>query len=188
MADNKDELHCPACGSVMDKKFIESMNAHIDICLKGCGGIFLDNREFEKIDEQHEDIQEIVALYEERAFRPVNEESVRVCPYCTAKMVKINNHGVVIDVCYTCGGKFLDFNELPRYRGQFASEQERSICFTNVLNTAMQTKIAPNNEKEIAPLETPTYTNGQMDEIIYSEPPKGILPRLATWISNKFRL
>ena len=52
MADNKDVLTCPACGKEMEKVFIESMQKHLDVCLNGCGGMFFDNREFEKVDEQ----------------------------------------------------------------------------------------------------------------------------------------
>ncbi|MBR3604799.1 MAG: zf-TFIIB domain-containing protein, partial [Candidatus Gastranaerophilales bacterium] len=42
MADNKDVLTCPACGKEMEKVFIESMQKHLDVCLKGCGGMFFD--------------------------------------------------------------------------------------------------------------------------------------------------
>ena len=30
---------------------------NVDICINGCGGIFLDNREFNKIDDENEKIE-----------------------------------------------------------------------------------------------------------------------------------
>ena len=90
MADNKDILTCPACGKEMEKVFIESMQKHLDICLNGCGGMFFDNREFEKVDEQNENIDEILSLVSGRNFQPVNDKELRACPYCGANMVKTN--------------------------------------------------------------------------------------------------
>ena len=63
MADNKDEISCPACGTVMNKVYINSIGKNVDICLKHCGGIYFDNREFEKVDEAHECVDEILQLY-----------------------------------------------------------------------------------------------------------------------------
>ena len=193
MADNKDSLCCPACGEFMKKVFIQSMNKHIDICLNGCGGIFFDNREFEKVDEQHENIDEINALYENKTYTRARESEVRVCPYCGANMVKLNNHGVIIDVCYTCGGKFLDYNELNQYRGQYSSEEERSKVFANTLNEILNTDIdnlAENELEELSkmePVKAPTYTDGKMDEIVYSRPPsKGLKSGLVELIRNIF--
>ena len=48
MSDNKQTINCPACGKEMVKVFDKEKGINIDICLNGCGGIFFDNREFEK--------------------------------------------------------------------------------------------------------------------------------------------
>jgi len=198
MADNKDDISCPGCGSSMEKVYINSMGKNIDICLKYCGGIFFDNREFEKVDEAHECIEEITKLYESLDIKNINtNEDTRICPYCHAQMVKQNANGVIIDVCYTCGGKFLDYGELEQYRSQYANEEERSKAFATVLNNALASQTAINSfskpeeepveQEEIYQVEAPTYTNGQMDEIVYSEPPKGLLTKLAMFLrGNKY--
>ncbi len=172
MADNKDCLTCPACGHEMDKKYIESMQKNIDICLEGCGGIFFDNREFEKIDEQHENIEEILSLVENKEFQQVDDKETRTCPYCHANMVKTNIFGVLIDTCYTCGGKFLDNNELTQYRNQYPSDVERSKVFNAMLRESIVKEGLPD-------LEIKNET-----EVVYSEPPMNPFKK---FITNLFK-
>ena len=72
--DNSDNLKCPACGEEMVKVYISDSNINIDFCLNGCGGMFFDNRELEKVDESHENAKEILDLVKEKTFTPVVEE------------------------------------------------------------------------------------------------------------------
>jgi Zn-finger nucleic acid-binding protein len=128
MADTLKPLTCPACGKTMEKVFIPSQGINIDICTDGCGGIFFDNREFDKFDEKNEDISAIIAKIEGKTFSKPNESMTRVCPNCGAKMVK--NHSSVkqqieIDECYTCGGRFLDNSELVKIREEYENNEER---------------------------------------------------------------
>lgn len=52
MADTLKALKCPACGKDMEKVFIPNLGINLDICTDGCGGIYFDNREFERFDEK----------------------------------------------------------------------------------------------------------------------------------------
>ena len=129
MADNFNEIKCPACQKVMKKIFIPSAGVNIDICLDGCGGIYFDNREFKYFDEPHENIDEIINAVQGKTFEKVDESLPRSCPVCGARMVK--NYSSVkkevqIDECYSCGGKFLDHGELTKIRAQYKTEAERS--------------------------------------------------------------
>ena len=63
MADNKEIIKCPACGEDMVKVLIPDLNIYVDICLNGCGGMLFDNRELEKFDEPHENIDDIKTTY-----------------------------------------------------------------------------------------------------------------------------
>ena len=119
MADNQElDLICPACGKTMKKVLIPDAGINIDICLDGCGGIFFDNRELDKFDEPHENAEKIMKLIEGRTFKKVEEEEVRHCPICNVPMVQMGAGagGVQIDVCNTCGAKFLDNGELLKIR------------------------------------------------------------------------
>ena len=128
MADTLKPLNCPACGKTMEKVFIPSQGINIDICTEGCGGIFFDNREFDRFDEKDEDISEILTKIEGKKFSKPDESLTRVCPNCGAQMVK--NHSSIkkeieIDECYTCGGKFLDNSELVKIRAEYENNDER---------------------------------------------------------------
>lgn len=127
--DTLEDIKCPACGKTMEKVFIKSEGINIDICTDGCGGIFFDNREFDAFNEENEDITFIESKLSGKTFEPVNEENVRICPACGGKMVKNTskiNGNVVIDDCYICGGKFLDYNELQKIRAEFVNDSSRA--------------------------------------------------------------
>lgn len=130
MGDTYETINCPACGHKMKKIFLKDAGVNIDVCTDGCGGIFLDNREFKLVDEQHEELDEIIQAMENNEFAAkVDENAVRICPACGAKMVKnatSDKGNIIVDDCYTCGGKFLDHGELTRIRAEYATEQERA--------------------------------------------------------------
>jgi Zn-finger nucleic acid-binding protein len=112
----------------MKKIFIPSAGVNIDICTEGCGGIFFDNREFKKFDEQQENIEEISRELEGKEFTHAPEDD-RFCPACGAKMVKNFSsvkHEIQVDECYTCGGIFLDNDELKKIRAEYKTDAERS--------------------------------------------------------------
>ena len=119
MADNqKQDLKCPACGKEMKKIFVSEAGINIDICLDGCGGIFFDNRELNKLDCADDNIDEILKAAEGRTFNQVDASEIRTCPICNIPMVKMGAAvgGMEIDVCNVCGAKFLDNNELKVIR------------------------------------------------------------------------
>lgn len=129
MADNKDIIMCPACGEEMKKVYIKSADCNVDICIQGCGGIFLDNRELQKFDEEHENIDEILAAYKDKNYNKVNENSQRICPYCKSVMVKHHTgkeKETEIDECYSCGAVFLDYGELEAIREQISKKADKN--------------------------------------------------------------
>ncbi len=128
MKDTTNEIFCPACGKPMKKIYLEEQKFNIDICLDGCGGIFLDNRELKKIDEEHEDITPVLEAIKGKTFEKTDSSKIRVCPACGNKMVKnYTSHlrKIEIDECYGCGGKFLDYGELAEIRREYKNEKER---------------------------------------------------------------
>ena len=129
MADNLEVIVCPACGKEMHKVFMPSAGINLDVCVDGCGGIYFDNREFKKFDENKEDITPLIEVLEGKKYTPVGESSVRECPVCGTNMVKNYasvKHEVEVDECYGCGGKFLDYKELETIRGQYETEEQRA--------------------------------------------------------------
>ena len=131
MSDNYQVINCPACGKQMKKIFLTEIGVNIDICTDGCGGIYLDNREYEKLDEKHEHVNQVIQEIENADFShvKVDEDAIRVCPVCGTNMVKnqLSVKGkIIIDECYSCGGKFLDHGELTKIREEYPAKKERS--------------------------------------------------------------
>ncbi len=152
MSDTKNTIICPACQKAMQKVYVESAKCYIDLCTDGCGGIFLDNREFKKFDEQHENIDEIIASYKNKEYEKVNESETRVCPVCGANMVKHYtsiNQEVEVDECYGCGGMFLDYGELEKIRSQFKTEAERSEAFQKLFDLSEYKDYKPKDKEEL---------------------------------------
>lgn len=129
MADNLEGIFCPACGKEMEKIFMSAQGVNLDVCTNGCGGIFFDNREFKKFDENAEDISPLVNALKNKTFTKVDTTEKRFCATCGSQMVK--NYAsarkeIEIDECYICGSKFLDNEELIKIRAQFETESDRA--------------------------------------------------------------
>lgn len=118
MADTTRTITCPACDKEMTKIYMEEAGVYVDVCIDGCGGILFNNRELEKFDEQHENADKIFEAYEGKTFKKADESEVRICSVCNTPMVKqgAGVGSIEIDVCNTCGAKFLDFGELEKIR------------------------------------------------------------------------
>lgn len=119
MADTQKIINCPACGTEMVKIFMPEQNINLDVCVNGCGGIYFDNREFQKFNEGHENIDPVINALQDKTFKEVDQRKPRICPVCGANMVKnhsSNSRKIEIDECYFCGGKFLDNGELIKIR------------------------------------------------------------------------
>ncbi len=148
MADTTDIIKCPACDKVMKKLYIQEDDLHIDICLDGCGGIFFDNRELEKFDEKHENADKILEAIEGKKFVQVNDVELRICPACGLPMVKMGaaDGTVQIDVCNTCGGKFLDNGELQKIRKYKNDHQKVDNIIDGIMKT-VYSDIKPNKRR-----------------------------------------
>lgn len=128
MAEICKFIDCPACGKLMKKIYLEEQDIIVDICLDGCGGIWFDNRELAKVDEKHEDILPITEAKKDKDFESVDVSLTRFCPHCKVPMVKnyvSAKKEIVIDECYTCGGKFFDHKELEAMRNQYDTNEQR---------------------------------------------------------------
>lgn len=126
MVDTLDVINCPLCGKEMKKVFLDEQQMNVDICLNGCGGIFLDNREFNKIDDEHENIDEIIIAIKDKDFEPVVKNEQIICPICNVPMVEMGagKSSVKIDCCNGCGAKFLENGELQKIRENESSKDE----------------------------------------------------------------
>jgi uncharacterized protein len=113
-------MKCPACFNELAE--IQVGNLAVDICQGGCGGIWFDAFELQKVDEQDEAAGEAL-LHIQRDERLVLDKSrKRECPRCAG--IKLHRHyfspkrRVEVDQCPNCGGYWLDADELAMIRAE----------------------------------------------------------------------
>ena len=125
MKDTKKIVVCPACGEKMLKVYMPEHGFDLDICVDSCGGIFFDNRELNKYDDENENADIIFEYLGSKFFQKTDESKIRICPACNTPMVKMGAgvSDVEIDVCNVCGAKFLDNGELEKIRNPFSKDE-----------------------------------------------------------------
>jgi uncharacterized C2H2 Zn-finger protein len=53
-------------------------------------------------------------VVKDKMFSKKHGEELLECPRCETKMRKIKKHDVILDVCKTCNGMWLDDNEINK--------------------------------------------------------------------------
>jgi len=135
-------------------KVLTVRQVEFDVCDGGCGGIWFDWFEFEKVDEANESAgEELLKIVRDPQFE-VDESQKRDCPRCDDLVLKRSFHSVKrrveIDECVGCGGIFLDAGELAEIRGLFDSDDQRKEAaeayFGDMFNTNMASAIQEQEE------------------------------------------
>ncbi len=120
-------MNCPACGHALSAHEVGGIT--VDVCRGGCGGVWFDAFELQRVDEAHESADEgLLDVPRDPQIR-VDHAARRECPVCTG-VVMMRHHfsvkrEVEVDHCPSCGGYFLDHGELAVIRTQFANEAAR---------------------------------------------------------------
>ena len=120
-------MKCPACNLTLTRRPVGDLE--VDVCRGGCGGLWFDNYELDKVDEQHEHVGEELLQIEGDPSAQVNHERERSCPRCSG--TRLMRHfwsvrlEVEVDECPKCGGTWLDTGELASIRGAFPNEEAR---------------------------------------------------------------
>jgi len=120
-------VNCPACNHTLSEHTISGVT--VDICRGGCGGVWFDNHELDKVDESFEPADEGLLDVPCDPAPIMDNTARRNCPRCD-DMVMMRHcftvrREIEVDECPACGGVFLDHGELAAIRGQFASEDDR---------------------------------------------------------------
>jgi len=74
-------MECPACGRQLRQMNVGDIV--VDVCENGCGGVWFDNFELEKVDEQHEAAGEALLDIERDKNVKVDRSKTKTCPKCS---------------------------------------------------------------------------------------------------------
>ena len=142
-------MKCPACDRELQKMTVSDIT--VDVCRNGCGGIWFDNFELQKMDEKHEAAGESLLDIKIDPSVSVDESKTRMCPICeNQKMIKhfrSVNKQIEIDECPKCGGVWLDQGELRQIREQFEDDEARHQAAKEFFTNEFGDKLAKMREE-----------------------------------------
>jgi uncharacterized protein len=97
-------------------------NLVVDVCQNGCGGIWFDAFELQRVDEENEAAGEpLLGIHRDERI-VVDPSRKRECPRCDG--IKLHRHffsakrRIEVDECPNCGGYWLDAGELAQIRNE----------------------------------------------------------------------
>lgn len=120
-------MKCPACLHELTETQVGAVV--VDVCQDGCGGIWFDAFELQRVDEAHEPAGEHLVNVRRSARRVVEPGRKRDCPRCAG--IKLKRHffspriRVEVDHCPSCGGYWLDAGELEKIRREQKPKHSR---------------------------------------------------------------
>ena len=120
-------MNCPACGNELVQITVGDIT--VDACRNGCGGLWFDRFELEKVDESHETAgAELLEITRKPGVTTDPGERLE-CPRCPDQTMMRHfasvKRQVQVDECPNCGGHWLDLGELAMIRAQFTDAAER---------------------------------------------------------------
>ena len=119
-------MKCPACFNELTKRQVG--NLEVDVCQGGCGGIWFDAFELQRVDEEEERAGEHLLEIQRDKNVVIDATRKRDCPRCEG--VKLMRHffsakrRIEVDQCPNCNGYWLDAGELAAVRAEKAQEQK----------------------------------------------------------------
>ena len=111
-------MKCPACENLLSScpagAFV------VNACLQGCGGIWFDAFELQKVDEWYEPIPDYLLNLAPQKGVFIPERPKRWCPKCEGMVLRRHffsrQRQVTVDSCPNCAGVWLDAGELAAIR------------------------------------------------------------------------
>ena len=113
-------MDCPACSNALTEIRVGSVK--LDACEGGCGGIWFDAFELQRVEQEYHDVGEALIKVTRNPALGVDASAKRRCPRCDD--VKLKRHffsarkEVEVDQCPNCGGYWLDAGELEKVHAE----------------------------------------------------------------------
>jgi Zn-finger nucleic acid-binding protein len=123
-------MKCPACFNNLSEVQVGALL--VDVCQGGCGGIWFDAFELQRVDEEQEAAGEPLLNIKRNDKVTVDSSRKRSCPRCEG--VKLKRHffsakrQIEVDQCPNCAGYWLDAGELAKIRIERTEQAKPSVA------------------------------------------------------------
>ncbi|AQT66949.1 hypothetical protein STSP2_00087 [Anaerohalosphaera lusitana] len=145
-------MQCPVCSNGLKKVNVEGIE--LDVCDGGCGGIWFDSRELDKVDNAREAAGEQLLDIQRKVNISADQRGKIKCPRCMditmMKHFYSVNQSVEVDECGGCGGFWLDYGELGQIRDQYETEEEKKAAAKAYFDEVFGEKLAKMRVEEEA--------------------------------------
>ena len=142
-------MQCPACGRSLSP--VKAGDITVDVCVKGCGGMWFDQLELQRLDEPHEAEGESLLELEVSENAVVDDTPRRRCPVCDETIMMqffySPQRKVRVDHCPNCAGHWLDAGELRTVRNLYPSEAERNAHLNEIIDGMFGEELAEVEER-----------------------------------------
>jgi hypothetical protein len=147
-------MKCPACSRELTG--LTEGGVTVQACKGGCGGLWFEARELQKVDLPSEAAGEPLLHVERDPSLKVDVTKRRNCPKCDLKMMQhffSVKQLVNIDECPECAGMWLDAGELATIRSEFPTEEARKQAAEKYFQDLFGGQLAEMHAKDEAQTE-----------------------------------
>lgn len=138
-------MKCPVCETELAP--VQAGPVTVDVCLGGCGGIWFDNFELQKLDEPHDTAGQMLVNVKPREPLAIDAAQRRNCPRCPRIVMMRHYYSprrrVEVDECPNCGGFWLDAGELALIREEHKDEQAQQTAVAEYLDAVSASILGP---------------------------------------------
>ncbi|EEF61204.1 zf-TFIIB domain-containing protein [Pedosphaera parvula] len=128
-------MKCPACKEPLREKSAGGMT--LDVCYGGCGGIWFDATELDRVDGRA--AASLHTVWQD-PNRQVASTEPRICPRCVDQILDrrwfSEMKQVEIDQCQKCGGIWLDAGEFSRIHEEIGGAKVSSPAWATAMAEA----------------------------------------------------
>lgn len=129
-------MQCPACNRHLTSTQAGSIT--VDVCVGGCGGMWFDQLELVRLDEEREHTGHALLDVDVDQTVVVDQTGKRNCPKCPDVVMMRSFYSphqqVAVDHCGNCGGHWLDAGELRQIHSLYSSPEERQAHIDRLIN------------------------------------------------------
>lgn len=135
-AEPRRNMNCPVCTNALTA--VPAGPVTVDVCLGGCGGIWFDIFELQKLDDPGDAAGKMLIHLKKREDLDIDYSQRRKCPRCDDIVMMRHFYSprrrVEVDECPNCGGFWLDAGELALIRQEHENEAAQQAAVEQYLD------------------------------------------------------